>query len=207
MDVFQRYSPIKSCRLLWDKTRDVSRGMAFIEFYSVEETNLVLSQTHNLVIDGSTVRVSFARHNNSDQVRAPGDPEESHRPPPNSSQLQSQPQQSQQMSNSGYLSSSLEHQQHQEQIQNEFEEQGEDNSYLTTIPDHEDFVLDKSSGFYWNAKLNLYFDSKTHYFYNVVDKKYYIFDQEKQEYLETVVPSPQNNSFVFLSFSPPQVSN
>ena len=187
--------------------------MAFIEFYSVEETNLVLSQTHNLVIDGSTVRVSFARHNNSDQVRGPTDSDDSLLPS-SSSSSQSQQQSSQQQvqqsgsthnyqpqsSNNPQGENDLTHS--QEQSQPEFEEQIEDNYYLTTIPNHEDFVLDKISGFYWNAKLNLYFDSKTHYFYNVVDKKYYIFDQDKQDFQETIVPSPlPSSSFVcFHSF-------
>jgi len=68
INLFQKYSPVKSCRLLWDKSRNISRGTAFIEFYSVEEANKVLSQTQSLTIDGSQVRVSFARHNNSDTM-------------------------------------------------------------------------------------------------------------------------------------------
>lgn len=67
--VLSEYAPIKEVRLVREKGTNISRGLCFVEFHSVEDATYVLHncQKQALHIDGCPVRLGYARKNQSDR--------------------------------------------------------------------------------------------------------------------------------------------
>lgn len=63
MEAFRQYAVVTSARIVRDRTSGVSKGLAFVEFPSVEYATHTLQQatTTSLQIDKMTVKVSYAR--------------------------------------------------------------------------------------------------------------------------------------------------
>mmetsp|Transcript_4198 Transcript_4198/g.14801 ORF Transcript_4198/g.14801 Transcript_4198/m.14801 type:complete len:481 (-) Transcript_4198:490-1932(-) len=59
------------------------------------------------------------------------------------------------------------------------------------IPDEQDYVLDESSGYYYNAKINYYYDANTGYFFNATTQQYFLYDPTTQAF----VPYDSDSSF------------
>lgn len=196
INTFQQYSPVKSCRLLWDKARNVSRGTAFIEFHSVEEANHVLNATQGLVIDGSSVRVSFARHNNSDSSQYDNDPSDRGNGPHGGPHGYAPHQNTGYGHSEGYAPSNP-------QSYNPTDSGGPGTSPydappasanpLEGIPDAESYSYDESSGYYFNPKINYYYDPKTQFFYNLNERQFYYYDRAKREFVRHEVPAESSD--------------
>jgi len=189
VNTFQQYSPVKSCRLLWDKTRNISRGTAFIEFHSVEEANHVLNSTQGLSVDGYHVRVSFARHNNSDSGQFDNDPSDRGNIPHGGSLGYG--------SNPGYGHSDSPYgtQPYSDSLGGSapYDAPPVSVSPLDGIPDAADYGYDESSGYYFNPKIHYYFDPKTQFFYDLNERQFYYYDRIKREFIRHEVPTESSD--------------
>jgi len=177
IDAFSQFSRVVSCKMLWDKAQNISKGIAFVEFNSVEEANRVCSMKQPMFIDGVQVRVSFAKHNNSDtsQPQAYEQPE----PPVN---YNSYPQESSyspiSQPNTAYP------------ISQHPQEAPPPSDPLAGIPDAHNYNYDPTSKYYFNPNTECYFDPESQFFYSLKQKEFYYFDRVKQEFVKHVSKDP-----------------
>jgi len=154
-ETFSTFAPVRNCRLLKDKEGNCTT--ALVEFFSVEEATAALKQSHSLLIDNSTVRVSYARQNNP-VSQAPeisiGNPAE----------MKSHTEHAPQSASQTPIVCDL--------------------NALEGVPDAEDYVYDLDSGFYFNPTINFYFDAKTRYFYDINEKSFYSYDQTLKKFVK-----------------------
>lgn len=178
---FDRYYPVKSCRLLYDTKGDIC-GNAFVEFYSIEDARSILRKVINPVIDGVRVKLNFAKHDNS--VFTPEhSPERDNRDRSRRSNRSRSPERRDRRSSvdrgRDYYQSSP--------SKNKTNDTSEDRShpfFLLRVPDERNYVFDKSKNGYFNAKTNFYYDSDSGYFYETTTGLYYYYDTIKQTYIK-----------------------
>eukprot|EP00604_Paraphysomonas_vestita_P000531 CAMPEP_0174825920 /NCGR_PEP_ID=MMETSP1107-20130205/43266_1 /TAXON_ID=36770 /ORGANISM="Paraphysomonas vestita, Strain GFlagA" /LENGTH=838 /DNA_ID=CAMNT_0016058065 /DNA_START=1649 /DNA_END=4165 /DNA_ORIENTATION=- len=60
-EVFRQFAPVKSVFLVRDLTTGLSRGIAFVEFFSVEYSTYVLSNSSTLQFDRTTPTINYAK--------------------------------------------------------------------------------------------------------------------------------------------------
>jgi RNA-binding protein 5/10 len=72
---FSKHAPIKDLRLVRDKFTHVSRGFAFVHFYSVEDATKALEATNRTALErnGKILRVAYAKsvHGSGTGISAP----------------------------------------------------------------------------------------------------------------------------------------
>lgn len=61
METFRQFAPVRSVFLVRDSTSGMSRGIAFVEFHSVEYAAHALSNSSQLQMDRNKLKINFAK--------------------------------------------------------------------------------------------------------------------------------------------------
>ncbi|GFQ01372.1 RNA-binding protein 5 [Phtheirospermum japonicum] len=175
---FSKHAPIKDLRLVRDKFTHVSRGFAFVHFYSVEDATKALETTNGTTLEknGQILRVAFAK-----SIIGPGS-------------LVSGASQS-----SGLAAAAIEAatfaQQYDAVGWAPKEYNAEDNpsggaqeqgGQITGQTDpsapQSGFVWDEASGYYYDAASGFYYDGNSGLYYDGNNGLWYSYDQQTQQY-------------------------
>jgi RNA recognition motif-containing protein len=61
-DLFRQFAPVKSVFLVRDPKSGMSRGIAFVEFFTTEYSNYVLSNTNSLEVEqNKPLKIHYAK--------------------------------------------------------------------------------------------------------------------------------------------------
>jgi RNA recognition motif-containing protein len=60
-ELFRQFAPVKSVFLVRDPASGMSRGIAFVEFFSVDYSTYALSNSTSLEADRSSLKVHYAK--------------------------------------------------------------------------------------------------------------------------------------------------
>ncbi|XP_060207531.1 SUPPRESSOR OF ABI3-5 isoform X2 [Lycium barbarum] len=171
---FSKHAPIKDLRLVRDKFTHVSRGFAFVHFYSVEEATKALEATNGTTLEknGQILRVAYAK-----SILGPG--------------------------SSGSQASSLAaaaieaatFAQQYDAVGWAPKEYNPDDKLSTGGQEHSGevagqnsapssgFVWDEASGYYYDAASGFYYDGNTGLYYDGNNGLWYSYDQKTQQYV------------------------
>ncbi|CAN4127768.1 unnamed protein product [Withania somnifera] len=171
---FSKHAPIKDLRLVRDKFTHVSRGFAFVHFYSVEEAAKALEATNGTTLEknGQILRVAYAK-----SILGPG-----------SSASQA----------SSLAAAAIEaatFSQQYDAVGWAPKEYNPDDKLSTAGQDHSGevagqnsapqsgFVWDEASGYYYDATSGFYYDGNTGLYYDGNNGIWYSYDQKTQQYV------------------------
>eukprot|EP00026_Physarum_polycephalum_P002553 Phypoly_transcript_02560.p1 GENE.Phypoly_transcript_02560~~Phypoly_transcript_02560.p1 ORF type:complete len:907 (+),score=178.91 Phypoly_transcript_02560:219-2723(+) len=172
------FSQVKDVRLVRDKNSGLSRCFAFVEFHTVDEATYVLGAAVNSFIDGSPIRLSYARsmdapsghrHNNPHSTAA--------------SEQAAWAAAYNQPTYSGITNNSNTNNNNQQ-------------TNAQSQPGGEGFTYDAASGLYYNASTGYYFEEQTkrYMYFDESSRQYMCYDQVSNSYLPyTPNPSPAPN--------------
>ncbi|KAK4479859.1 hypothetical protein RD792_015402 [Penstemon davidsonii] len=172
---FSKHAPIKDLRLVRDKFTHVSRGFAFVHFYSVEDATKALEATNSTTLEknGQILRVAYAK-----SIIGPG-----------SGASQS----------SSIAAAAIEAATFAQQYDavgwapkeyNAEDKQAaggqEQGFHVAGQMDHSapqsGFVWDEASGYYFHAASGFYYDGNTGLYYDGNNGLWYSYDQQNQQY-------------------------
>ncbi|GAB2209390.1 hypothetical protein Drorol1_Dr00026603 [Drosera rotundifolia] len=180
---FSKHAPVKDLRLIRDRLTHVSRGFAFLHFYSVEDATKALEATNGttLVKNGHILRVAYSKSN------GPGSG-----PSMQSSSLAAAAIEaaafSQQYDVVGWAPKEYNPDDKQSTVA---QEQGGGVSGVNEGSNLQSgFVWDEASGYYYDAASGFYYDPNTGLYYDGNNGIWYSFDQQTQQY----VPCTDQNS-------------
>ncbi|KAL3636130.1 hypothetical protein CASFOL_020677 [Castilleja foliolosa] len=175
---FSKHSPIKDLRLVRDKFTHVSRGFAFVHFYSVEDATKALETTNGTTLEknGQILRVAFAK-----SIIGPGS-------------LVSGASQS-----SGLAAAAIEAATFAQQYDavgwapKEYnpednpsggaqEQGGQSIGQTDPSAPQSGFVWDEASGYYYDASSGFYYDGNSGLYYDGNNGLWYSYDQQTQQY-------------------------
>ncbi|CAN4078139.1 unnamed protein product [Withania somnifera] len=171
---FSKHAPIKDLRLVRDKFTHVSRGFAFVHFYSVEEAAKALEATNGTTLEknGQILRVAYAK-----SILGPG-----------SSASQA----------SSLAAAAIEaatFSQQYDAVGWAPKEYNPDDKLPTAGQEHSGevagqnsapqsgFVWDEASGYYYDATSGFYYDGNTGLYYDGNSGIWYSYDQKTQQYV------------------------
>ncbi|KAL8549346.1 hypothetical protein ACS0TY_008258 [Phlomoides rotata] len=176
---FSKHSPIKDLRLVRDKFTHVSRGFAFVHFYSVEDATRALEATNGTALEknGQILRVAYAK-----SIIGPGS-------------AVSGASQSSSLAAAAIEAATFA-QQYDAVGWAPKEYNPEDNQYgsgqqqgghVAGQTDHSapqsGFVWDEASGYYYDAASGFYYDGNSGLYYDGNNGLWYSFDQQTQQYI------------------------
>ncbi|KAH9602091.1 hypothetical protein KSS87_012683 [Heliosperma pusillum] len=193
---FSKHAPIKDLRLVRDKFTHVSRGFAFVHFYSVEDATKALDATNGITLErnGQILRVAYAK-----SILGPGTG-----PSGQSSSLAAAAIEaaafSQQYDAVGWAPKEY----NADDKSSGNQEQGSEvASKKEGSAPQSGFVWDEASGYYYDAASGFYYDSNTGLYYDGNNGIWYTFDNQTQQYVpcidqksekESDAPKTENNT-------------
>ncbi|KAK4423624.1 suppressor of abi3-5, partial [Sesamum alatum] len=176
---FSKHAPIKDLRLVRDKFTHVSRGFAFVHFYSVEDATKALEATNgtNLEKNGQILRVAYAK-----SIVGPGSAASG---ASQSSSLAAAAIEAatfaQQYDAVGWAPK--EYNPEDKQSGAVQEQSGQVTSQSDFSAPQSGFVWDEASGYYYDAASGFYYDGNTGLYYDGNNGLWYSFDQQTQQYI------------------------
>uniref|UniRef100_A0A7C9AWL4 SUPPRESSOR OF ABI3-5 n=1 Tax=Opuntia streptacantha TaxID=393608 RepID=A0A7C9AWL4_OPUST len=200
---FSKHAPIKDLRLVRDKFTHVSRGFAFVHFYSVEDATKALEATNGTTLEknGQILRVAYAK-----SIFGPGSGPSGHS---QSSSLAAAAIEAatfaQQYDAVGWAPKEYNPDDKQP---NASQEQATNvaGSKDSSAP-QSGFVWDEASGYYYDAASGFYYDPNTGLYYDGNNGIWYSYDHQTQQYVpctdqnsnktaekESETPKTENNS-------------
>ncbi|XP_020547616.1 SUPPRESSOR OF ABI3-5 [Sesamum indicum] len=176
---FSKHAPIKDLRLVRDKFTHVSRGFAFVHFYSVEDATKALEATNgtNLEKNGQILRVAYAK-----SIVGPGSAASG---ASQSSSLAAAAIEAatfaQQYDAVGWAPK--EYNPEDKQSGAVQEHSGQVAGQTDPSAPQSGFVWDEASGYYYDAASGFYYDGNTGLYYDGNNGLWYSFDQQTQQYI------------------------
>ncbi|XP_010032759.1 SUPPRESSOR OF ABI3-5 isoform X1 [Eucalyptus grandis] len=177
---FSKHAPIKDLRLVRDKFTHVSRGFAFVHFYSVEDATKALDATNGTTLErnGQILRVAYAK-----SVLGPGSG------PSASSQSSSLAAAAieaatfaQQYDAVGWAPKEYNPEDKQSTGGQEHGS-GEISAKNDGSAPQSGFVWDEASGYYYDAASGFYYDGTSGLYYDGNNGIWYTFDHQTQQYI------------------------
>ncbi|KAF3636591.1 putative RNA-binding protein 5-A-like isoform X3 [Capsicum annuum] len=171
---FSKHAPIKDLRLVRDKFTHVSRGFAFVHFYSVEEATKALEATNGTTLEknGQILRVAYAK-----SILGPGS---------GASQASSLAAAaieaatfSQQYDAVGWAPKEYNP---DDKLSTGGQEHSREVAGQNSAP-QSGFVWDETSGYYYDATSGFYYDGNTGLYYDGNNGIWYSYDQKTQQYV------------------------
>ncbi|GMH09254.1 hypothetical protein Nepgr_011095 [Nepenthes gracilis] len=176
---FSKHAPIKDLRLVRDKFTHVSKGFAFVHFYSVEDATKVLEATNGTTLEknGQILRVAYAK-----SILGPGSGLSGH---------------SQSSSLAAAAIEAATFAQQYDAIGWAPKEYNPEDKQSTGGPEHfgqvasqkegsapqSGFVWDEASGYYYDAVSGFYYDANTGLYYDGNNGIWYSYDQQTLQYI------------------------
>ncbi|KAI4306285.1 hypothetical protein L6164_029574 [Bauhinia variegata] len=191
---FSKHAPIKDLRLVRDKFTHVSRGFAFVHFYSVEDATRALEATNGTALEknGQILRVAYAK-----SILGPGSGSLG---PSQSSSLAAAAIEAatfaQQYDAVGWAPREYnpDDKQSTEQVQAGTETAVQKDG----LAPQSGFVWDQASGYYYDAASGFYYDGNTGLYYDGNKGIWYSYDHQTQQYIpcsdQTESKMPDNQS-------------
>ncbi|KAF8091155.1 hypothetical protein N665_0452s0024 [Sinapis alba] len=178
---FSKHAPIKDLRLVRDKFTHVSRGFAFVHFFSVEDATKTLEVTNGTILDknGKILRVAYAKsvHGSGTGISA-----SSHASNLAAAAIEAAAF-SQQYDGAGWAPKEYNHD--EKQTGGQAQGTGE----MASAP-QSGYVWDEASGYYYDAASGYYYDGNTGLYYDSNSGIWYSYDPQTQQY----VPCPDQNN-------------
>lgn len=178
---FSKHAPIKDLRLVRDKFTHVSRGFAFVHFFSVEDATKALEATNGAILDknGKILRVAYAK---SVHGSGTGLPASSHASNLAAAAIEAAAF-SQQYDGAGWAPKEYNHD--EKQTGGQAQGIGE----MASAP-QSGYVWDEASGYYYDAASGYYYDGNSGLYYDSNSGLWYSYDPQTQQY----VPCPDQNN-------------
>ncbi|KAH6762981.1 suppressor of abi3-5 [Perilla frutescens var. hirtella] len=176
---FSKHAPIKDLRLVRDKFTHVSRGFAFIHFYSVDDATKALEATNSTTLEknGQILRVAYAK-----SIVGPGSGISG---ASQSSSLAAAAIEAatfaQQYDAVGWAPK--EYNPEDNQSGGGREQSGHVAGQADSSGPQSGFVWDEASGYYYDAASGFYYDGNTGLYYDGNNGLWYSFDQQTQQYI------------------------
>ncbi|CAH9083437.1 unnamed protein product [Cuscuta epithymum] len=173
---FSKHSPIKDLRLVRDKFTHVSRGFAFVHFYSVEDASKALEATNGTTLErnGQILRVAYAK-----SILGPGSGASQ------ASTLAAAAIEAatfaQQYDAIGWAPKEYNPDEKQSNVVRE--QAGEVAHQEDGSAAQSGFVWDEASGYYFDAASGFYYDGNTGLYYDGNNGIWYSYDQQTQIYI------------------------
>ncbi|ANM63792.1 suppressor of abi3-5 [Arabidopsis thaliana] len=184
---FSKHAPIKDLRLVRDKFTHVSRGFAFVHFYSVEDATKALEATNRTALErnGKILRVAYAKsvHGSGTGISAP-----SHSNNLAAAAIEAATF-SQQYDGVGWAPKEYNTGEKQN-TGGQAQGVGEIESQKGTSAPQSGYVWDEASGYYYDAASGYYYDGNSGLYYDSNSGLWYSYDQQTQQY----VPCPDQNN-------------
>ncbi|KAK4278209.1 hypothetical protein QN277_016086 [Acacia crassicarpa] len=188
---FSKHAPIKDLRLVRDKFTHVSRGFAFVHFYSVENATKALEATNGTALEknGQILRVAYAK-----SILGPGSGTSG---ASQSSSLAAAAIEAatfaQQYDSVGWAPKEYNPDDKQSTGQ---EQTGA--AQTDALAPQTGFVWDEASGYYYDAASGFYYDGNTGLYYDGNNGIWYSYDHNTQQYIpctdQTENTAPNNQS-------------
>ncbi|XP_057422392.1 SUPPRESSOR OF ABI3-5 isoform X2 [Lotus japonicus] len=170
---FSKHSPIKDLRLVRDKFTHVSRGFAFVHFYSVEDATKALEATNGTTLEknGQILRVAYAK-----SILGPGSGASGT---------------SQSSSLAAAAIEAATFAQQYDSVGWAPKEYNADDKQCTAPAQtgtevgapQSGFVWDEASGYYYDAASGFYYDGNTGLYYDGNNGIWYSYDHQTQQYI------------------------
>ncbi|XP_042025178.1 SUPPRESSOR OF ABI3-5-like isoform X5 [Salvia splendens] len=176
---FSKHAPIKDLRLVRDKFTHVSRGFAFIHFYSVEDATKALEATNGTTLEknGQILRVAYAK-----SIVGPGSAVSG---ASQSSSLAAAAIEAatfaQQYDAVGWAPK--EYNPEDNQSGGGHGQSGHVAGETDSSAPQSGFVWDEASGYYYDATSGFYYDGTTGLYYDGNNGLWYSYDQQTQQYI------------------------
>ncbi|KAL1568495.1 SUPPRESSOR OF ABI3-5 isoform X6 [Salvia divinorum] len=176
---FSKHAPIKDLRLVRDKFTHVSRGFAFIHFYSVEDATKALEATNGTTLEknGQILRVAYAK-----SIVGPGSAVSG---ASQSSSLAAAAIEAatfaQQYDAVGWAPK--EYNPEDNQSGGGHGQSGHAAGETDSSAPQSGFVWDEASGYYYDATSGFYYDGTTGLYYDGNNGLWYSYDQQSQQYI------------------------
>ncbi|CAI8608823.1 unnamed protein product [Vicia faba] len=170
---FSKHAPIKDLRLVRDKFTHVSRGFAFVHFYSVEDATKALDSTNGTTLEknGQILRVAYAKSILGPGTGASGTSQ--------SSSLAAAAIEaatfSQQYDSVGWAP--------KEYNPEDKQSNGPEQTGTDAGAPQSGFVWDEASGYYYDATSGFYYDGNTGLYYDGNNGIWYSYDHHNQQYI------------------------
>ncbi|CAN8254594.1 unnamed protein product [Cochlearia groenlandica] len=194
---FSKHAPIKDLRLVKDKFTHVSRGFAFVHFYSVEDATKALEATNGTIFEknGKILRVAYAKsvHGSGIGMSTP-----SHSNNLAAAAIEAAAF-SQQYDGGGWAPK--EYSSDEKQITGgQAQDVGEMDAQKGDCAPQSGYVWDETSGYYYDAASGYYYDGNSGLYYDSNSGLWYSYDNQTKQY----VPCPDQNSEVKLTEKQPE---
>ncbi|CAH9120071.1 unnamed protein product [Cuscuta europaea] len=176
---FSKHSPIKDLRLVRDKFTHVSRGFAFVHFYSVEDASKALEATNGTTLErnGQILRVAYAK-----SILGPGSGASG---TSQASTLAAAAIEAaafaQQYDAIGWAPKEYNPDEKHSNVVRE--QAGEVAHQEDGSAPQSGFVWDEASGYYFDAASGFYYDGNTGLYYDGNNGIWYSYDQQTQQYI------------------------
>ncbi|KAJ7963485.1 SUPPRESSOR OF ABI3-5 like [Quillaja saponaria] len=177
---FSKHAPIKDLRLVRDKFTHVSRGFAFVHFYSVEDATKALEATNGTALEknGQILRVAYAKSIMGSGSGTSGSSQ--------SSSLAAAAIEAatfaQQYDTVGWAPK--EYNPDDKQTTGGQEQSGtEIGMQRDGLAPQSGFVWDEASGYYYDAASGFYYDGNTGLYYDGNNGIWYSYDNQSQQYI------------------------
>ncbi|GAB2273707.1 hypothetical protein Dimus_008488 [Dionaea muscipula] len=186
---FSKHAPVKDLRLIRDRLTHVSRGFAFLHFYSVEDATKALEATNGTTLEknGQILRVAYSKSN------GPGSG------PSVNSQSSSLAAAaieaaafSQQYDTVGWAPKEYNPDDKQSTVSHE--QGGGISAQSEGSAPQSGFVWDEASGYYYDAGSGFYYDPNTGLYYDGNNGIWYSFDEQTQQYVPCSDQNPNNTT-------------
>ncbi|KAK7386801.1 hypothetical protein VNO78_27137 [Psophocarpus tetragonolobus] len=170
---FSKHAPIKDLRLVRDKFTHVSRGFAFVHFYSVEDATKALEATNGTMLEknGQILRVAYAK-----SILGPGSGTSG---TSQSSSLAAAAIEAatfaQQYDSVGWAP--------KEYNPDDKQSTGPEQTGTEVGAPQSGFVWDEASGYYYDAASGFYYDGNTGLYYDGNNGIWYSYDNQTQQYI------------------------
>ncbi|XP_027347446.1 SUPPRESSOR OF ABI3-5 isoform X5 [Abrus precatorius] len=170
---FSKHAPIKDLRLVRDKFTHVSRGFAFVHFYSVEDATKALDATNGTTLEknGQILRVAYAK-----SILGPGSGTSG---TSQSSSLAAAAIEAatfaQQYDSVGWAP--------KEYNPDDKQSTGPVQTGTEVGAPQSGFVWDEASGYYYDAASGFYYDGNTGLYYDGNNGIWYSYDHQTQQYI------------------------
>ncbi|TKY58489.1 RNA-binding protein 5 [Spatholobus suberectus] len=190
---FSKHAAIKDLRLVRDKFTHVSRGFAFVHFYSVEDATKALEATNGTMLEknGQILRVAYAK-----SILGPGSGTSG---TSQSSSLAAAAIEAatfaQQYDSVGWAP--------KEYNPDDKQSTGREQTGTEVGAPQSGFVWDEASGYYYDAASGFYYDGNTGLYYDGNNGIWYSYDHQTQQY----IPCTDQNQNKASNASEPKASN
>ncbi|KAL2546541.1 suppressor of abi3-5 [Forsythia ovata] len=185
---FSKHAPLKDLRLVRDKFTHVSRGFAFVHFYSVGDATKALEATNGTTLEknGQILRVAYAKSIIGAGTATPGASQ--------SSSLAAAAIEAatfaQQYDAVGWAPK--EYNPDDKQSTGEQEQGRQDSGQKDPSAPRSGFVWDEASGYYYDAASGFYYDGNTGLYYDGNNGIWYSYDNHTQQYIPCADQNDKN---------------